>query len=72
MELAGTFGEITRHPPRAPEPERFEVTLVVPFEDVGLQPIVLQAYELDLPSGLIVGEPVTARTDGSRLTIVRR
>jgi hypothetical protein len=72
VEITGTFGHVTRHPPRGPEPERYEVEVVVAFDDVGPQPILLQAYELEIEKPIEPGDVVTAVSEGSRLTIRRR
>ncbi|MEJ7786320.1 MAG: hypothetical protein WKF96_16070 [Solirubrobacteraceae bacterium] len=72
VEITGTFGQVTTHPPRGPEPERYEVEIVVAFDDVGPQPIILQAYELRVDQGVEPGHEVTALSEGSRLTVCRR
>jgi hypothetical protein len=72
VEITGTFGHVTRHPPRGPEAERYEVEVVVAFDDVGPQPVLLQAYELEIEKPIEPGDVVTAVSEGSRLTIRRR
>lgn len=72
VDLDGTLKQITTFPPRGPEPERYEVDVVVRFDDVGDQVVVLQAYELVFIDDPQPGDKVVATTGGQRLTLRRQ
>ena len=70
MEITGTLGRTATFPPSGPEPERFEVVVLVAFDDVGTQPITLFGYTLDLVDDPKPGDRVTV--DAGPHLIVRR
>jgi hypothetical protein len=57
-------------PPSGPEPKRYEVVVLVAFDDVGTQPITLVGHTLDLVDDPKPGDRVTVDTEPH--LIVRR
>lgn len=74
QQVDRTTGAAQGHnaPASRPRARALRVEIVVAFDDVGPQPIILQAYELRVDEGVEPGHEVTALSEGSRLTVCRR